>query len=104
MTSRLDDPGDAERFRAARLDGVRLAVRTLDHQINNRLTTVVGFAEILANDPSLTPRHRQFAQHCLDQALAAADLLHRLTTISDVVEMAHDQPYGPLIDLDRSGS
>lgn len=37
----------------ARLEGVRLSARTAQHEVNNRLSLVRGYAEILADHPEL---------------------------------------------------
>ena len=37
----------------ARLQGVRLAARTLEHHLTNHLTLTVGYAELIAEDPEL---------------------------------------------------
>ena len=46
----------------ARLDGVRLAARTLEHHLTNHLTLTVGYAELISEDPELPERLRQMAE------------------------------------------
>ena len=48
----------------ARLDGVRLAARTLEHHLTNHLTLTVGYAELIAEDPELPERLRDMAHRC----------------------------------------
>jgi hypothetical protein len=46
----------------ARLEGVRLAARTLEHHLTNHLTLTVGYAELIAEDPELPERLREMAR------------------------------------------
>src|SRR2546423_15034614 len=62
----------------ARLEGVRLAARTLEHHLTNHLTLTVGYAELIAEDPELPERLRDMARQVLDSAQAAVDSLRRL--------------------------
>ena len=41
----------------ARLEGVLLAARTAQHELNNRLGVVLGYAEMLAEHPGFTAQH-----------------------------------------------
>ena len=49
----------------ARLNGVRLAARTLEHHLTNHLTLTVGYAELIAEDPELPERLRDMALQVL---------------------------------------
>jgi len=48
----------------ARLEGVRLAARTLEHHLTNHLTLTVGYAELIAEDPELPERLRDMPARC----------------------------------------
>ena len=83
----------------ARLEGVRLAARTLEHHLTNHLTLTVGYAELIAEDPELPERLRSMAVQVLESAQAAVESVRRLRQV-DVVRLT-DQglPGGPLIDF-----
>jgi hypothetical protein len=83
----------------ARLDGVRLAARTLEHHLTNHLTLTVGYAELIAEDPELPERLRDMARQVLDSAQAAVDSVRRMRQIESVVLVDEGVPGGPLIEL-----
>src|SRR5262247_3021802 len=92
--SRLEDQ--------ARLDGVRLAARTLEHHLTNHLTLTVGYAELIAEDPELPERLRDMAHQVLQSAYAAVDSVRRMRSIDDVRVVDLGVSGGPLIDLEPS--
>jgi hypothetical protein len=83
----------------ARLDGVRLAARTLEHHLTNHLTLTVGYAELIAEDPELPERLRDMARQVLDSAQAAVDSVRRLRQVDQVRLIDEGMPGGPLIEL-----
>jgi hypothetical protein len=83
----------------ARLDGVRLAARTLEHHLTNHLTMTVGYAELIAEDPDLPERLREMAQQVLESAQAAVDSVRRLRQVNSVSLIDEGAPGGPLIQL-----
>ncbi len=85
----------------ARLEGVLLAVRTLEHELNNKLSLTRGYAELLLASP-LLPEELQGAAHeavrGADEASRLMDGLRRLTAIEE-----HDWgTLGSTIDIARS--
>lgn len=71
----------------ARLTGVQLAVRTAQHELNNRLALTVGWAELLATDPALTPRLQALAveaQRGAERAAQVVDQLRQLTRLEEI--------------------
>ena len=92
---------DTEREQA-RLEGVLLAVRTVQHELNNHLTITVGYAEMLTTDARLPDDARQLAREALEAAEQAVATVDRLRTITRLEETDHGGPGGPIIDLDRS--
>jgi nitrogen-specific signal transduction histidine kinase len=93
-TTRLED--------RARLDGVRLAARTLEHHLTNHLTLTVGYAELIAEDPELPERLRDMAQQVLESAQAAVDCVRRMRQIDSVHVVDQGIPGGPLIELGQA--
>src|SRR3981081_4730825 len=91
LDSRLEDQ--------ARLDGVRLAARTLEHHLTNHLTLTVGYAELIAEDPELPERLRDMAREVLDSAQAAVDSVRRMRQVNSVTLLDRGIPGGPLIEL-----
>ncbi len=83
----------------ARLEGVRLAARTLEHHLTNHLTLTVGYAELIAEDPELPERLREMARQVLDSAQAAVDSVRRLRQVDQVRLIDEGTPGGPLIEL-----
>jgi hypothetical protein len=82
----------------ARLDGVRLAARTLEHHLTNHLTLTVGYAELIAEDPELPERLRQMAHIVLESAQAAVERVRRMRQIESVTLIDLGIPGGPLLD------
>src|SRR5947209_4081867 len=85
----------------ARLDGVRLAARTLEHHLTNHLTLTVGYAELIAEDPELPERLREMARQVLESAQAAVESVRRMRQVDSVSLIDQGIPGGPLIELPR---
>ena len=83
----------------ARLDGVRLAARTLEHHLTNHLTLTVGYAELIAEDPELPERLREMARQVLESAHAAVESVRRMRQVDSVSLIDQGIPGGPLIEL-----
>ena len=83
----------------ARLDGVRLAARTLEHHLTNHLTLTVGYAELIAEDPELPERLRDMARQVLESAYAAVDSVRRMRQIESLQLIEQGGPGGPLLEL-----
>src|SRR6266545_1680616 len=96
-----EEEADSEtsRLEEARLDGVRLAARTLEHHLTNHLTLTVGYAELIAEDPELPERLREMARQVLESAQAAVDSVRRLRQVDEVRLIDEGMPGGPLIEL-----
>jgi signal transduction histidine kinase len=87
---------------AARLEGVLLAARTMQHEINNQLGVTVGYTELLAQDSSLSYEQREMAQNALHGAERASALLNRLRKITRVDLLHIGAPDGPVLELQPS--
>src|SRR5579864_6659 len=87
----------------ARLDGVRLAARTLEHHLTNHLTLTVGYAELIAEDPELPERLREMARQVLESAQAAVESVRLMRQVDSVVLIDQGVPGGPLIELAPRG-
>jgi hypothetical protein len=83
----------------ARLEGVRLAARTLEHHLTNHLTLTVGYAELIAEDPELPERLRDMARQVLESAQAAVDSVRRMRQVDSINLIDQGIPGGPLIEL-----
>jgi hypothetical protein len=97
-----DEEADIEVPRSedeARLDGVRLAARTLEHHLTNHLTLTVGYAELIAEDPELPERLRDMANQVLESAQAAVDSVRRMRQIDTLKLVDQGIPGGPLLEL-----
>jgi signal transduction histidine kinase len=73
-----------ERERQAQLEGVLLAARTFEHELNNQLTSTMGFAERLVGDTALSERAHGQADHCLKSAQEAARIVKHLLHVTAV--------------------
>jgi hypothetical protein len=90
---------DAEQEAQARLEGVRLAARTLEHHLTNHLTLTVGYAELIAEDPDLPERLRDMARQVLESAQAAVESVRRMRQVESVRLTDQGLPGGPLLEL-----
>jgi hypothetical protein len=97
-----DDEADADPTsleNQARLDGVRLAARTLEHHLTNHLTLTVGYAELIAEDPELPERLREMARQVLESAQAAVESVRRMRQVEVLNLVDQGIPGGPLLEL-----
>ena len=83
----------------ARLDGVLLSARTAQHEVNNRLSLVRGYAEIVADHPDLPADLQHPAQEIVRASRAAADILRRLGKIDALREVEWGPGLRPTLDL-----
>jgi PAS domain S-box-containing protein len=91
---------EAERAERARLEGVVLAARTMEHELNNKLTPTAGYAALLARDPALPAHLRRAATQALEGAQEAARILNRLRQLTAIQEKQWGANVGPTINLD----
>ena len=92
-------------LRQARLDGALLVARTVAHQLNDALSPIVGFAELLASDPRIASDARlaAFVRCIRDAAHDAAAKVARLQQIVRLEEMEAVSGSGVnVLDLTRS--
>ncbi len=100
MPEEADDDDLTSLEDKARLEGVRLAARTLEHHLTNHLTLTVGYAELIAEDPELPERLREMARYVLESAQAAVESVRRMRHVDSVILVDQGIPGGPLIELD----
>ena len=89
----------------ARLDGALLVARTAAHQLNNALSPIVGYAELLTMLPGVRDNStaRSYADLIGESASSAAELVQRLQRIVRLEETPSPLgPDKPLLDLERS--
>jgi GAF domain-containing protein len=90
----------SERERA-RLEGVLLAARTAQHELNNSLQGISGYCEMLAEEPRMpVPAHALIDEirAAAHEAAVTVDKLRRITRVEEV----HVGGPGPVLDLQRS--
>jgi CheY-like chemotaxis protein len=68
----------------ARLDGVLLAARTAQHELNNQLAVARGYAEMLVGAPDLPPHLAEFAEEVKNAADDAAKTVRQMRNISRI--------------------
>jgi CheY-like chemotaxis protein len=86
----------------ARLDGVLLAARTAQHELNNQLAVARGYAELLVGSPDLPPHLIEMAEEVMNAADDAATIVRQLRTISHIHETDWSEPGESTINLVRS--
>lgn len=88
----------------ARLEGALLVARTVAHEINNALSPIVGFTELLALSPKVSadPTLVTYANLILDAGEQVAGKIQRLQRIVRLEEATDVLgPSQPVLDLDR---
>jgi DNA-binding response OmpR family regulator len=86
----------------ARLDGVLLGVRTMEHELNNKLTLTAGYTEMLSEDARLPERLQRAAREAHRGARAAAEIVTRLHSLAELHETQWGPKVGSTIDLQQS--
>jgi CheY-like chemotaxis protein len=86
----------------ARLDGVLLAARTAQHELNNQLAIARGYAEMLAGSPDLPPHLTEIAEEVKNAADEAANTVRQLRGVSHIHEHHWPEPTETTINLARS--
>jgi hypothetical protein len=79
-----EGPGSPPSELDAKLEGVRLAARTLEHHVTNNLTLTIGYAELLAEDPELPERLQEMAREILENAQACVDVVRQLRQVEEL--------------------
>lgn len=93
---------EREAWERARLEGVLLAARTMQHELNNRLALTVGYADVIAGDPRLPADLQEPAREALRGALESAEMLTRLGATMRLEERDQGAPGGTVLDVERS--
>jgi GAF domain-containing protein len=83
----------------ARLGGVLLSARTAQHEVNNRLSLVRGYGEIIADHPDLPEELEHPAQEIVRASRAAAEILRKLGKLDALREVEWGPGLRPTIDL-----
>ncbi len=86
----------------ARLDGVMLAARTAQHELNNQLAVARGYAELLVGAPDLPPHLHDIAEEVMSAADDAASIVRQLRNVSHIREQQWNAPGDTTINLARS--
>jgi GAF domain-containing protein len=84
-----------------RLDGVLLAARTAQHELNNQLAVARGYAEMLARSGDLPAHLLEMAEEVKQAADGAAGVMHHLSTLARLREQQWPGSGGTTIDLER---
>jgi DNA-binding response OmpR family regulator len=92
---------DAARAEQARREGVRLAARTLNDQINNQLSRTITASELLREDPTLPRPLHELAETALQGAIQAANTVKQLERIIVIREMEWGEGVDTTIMLQR---
>ncbi len=83
----------------ARRDGVLLSARTAQHEVNNRLSLVRGYGEIVAEHPDLPEELQHPANEIVRASHAAAEILRRLGKVDAMRAIDWGPGLRPTLDL-----
>jgi DNA-binding response OmpR family regulator len=86
----------------ARLEGVLLAARTAQHELNNRLGVVLGYAEMLAEYPGLPENMAEVVSEIVSGAKELAETVDQLRRVTRIRETPRPSLTGPTLDLHES--
>jgi GAF domain-containing protein len=86
----------------ARLEGVLLAARTAQHELNNQLALAKGYAELLIGSPDLPPQLCELAEEVMHAADDAAEIVRQMRSVTRINEMRWPTPADTTIDLASS--
>jgi DNA-binding response OmpR family regulator len=67
----------------ARLEGVLLAARTFEHELNNALVATLGYTERLSRDRALPPAQRERAARAHEGAKGAAQIIRHVLELTE---------------------
>ena len=87
MTSLGGPRADLDSLRRARAEGVSLAARTLQHELNSRLTTAIGHLELLLRNAELPQHARHHAVQAALSTRAIARVIAELLVLDDRGEL-----------------
>ena len=83
----------------ARLDGVLLAARTAQHELKNRLVALMGYAQLLSRDSAPPTELRDLAADAVRCIGDAAEMLDKLTRVTQLTEVDWGPDLRPTLDL-----
>jgi DNA-binding response OmpR family regulator len=86
----------------ARLAGVLLAARTAQHELNNRLGVVLGYAEMLAEYPDLPESMSDLVNEIDSGAKDMAETVDQLRRVTRIRETPRPSLTGPTLNLHES--
>jgi DNA-binding response OmpR family regulator len=86
----------------ARLEGVLLAARTAQHELNNRLGVVLGYAEMLAEYPGLPESMAELVSEIVSGARGMAETVDQLRRVTRIRETPRPSLTGSTLDLHES--
>lgn len=86
----------------ARLEGVLLAARTAQHELNNRLGVVLGYAEMLAEYPGLPDSMSELVTEIVSGAKDLAETVDQLRRVTRIRETPRPSLTGSTLNLHES--
>jgi signal transduction histidine kinase len=86
----------------ARLEGVLLAARTAQHELNNRLGVVLGYAEMLAEYPGLPEGMGELVNEIVTGAKDMAETVDQMRRVTRIREAPRPSLTGPTLNLHES--
>ena len=86
----------------ARLEGVLLAARTAQHELNNRLGVVLGYAEMLGEYPGLPDQMSELVSEIVKGAKDMAETVDQLRRVTRIRETPRPSLTGSTLDLHES--
>jgi DNA-binding response OmpR family regulator len=90
------------RLAQGRLEGIQMAVRTLQHELGNTLALTAGYVELLATRAALSPQWQPAMQEALRGIDAAIRIVEQLRGVTRVAVTDWGGPALSTLDLARS--
>lgn len=93
---------EAEHAENLRLEGVLLAARTIEHELNNKLAVITGYTEILLLRDELrgTPEYAELLTLVLEASEEAAASIRGLSTATELREKQWGAGLGPTLKIE----
>ena len=94
----------AQLAQQAHMDGILLAARTFEHELNTKLASTIGYAQLVLKDSALPEHLRERTARALAGAQEAAEIIRRLLGMMDVQVIDWADSGHTTIDVRENGS
>ena len=92
----------AEWTEQAKRQGARLAMRTVEHELNNKLAVIAGWDEVLSAESTASPRLHTAGAEVVRNAEEVAQIVQQRRQLTWLAETDWGPSIPPTIDIPRS--